>query len=727
MKGKITAAIAFFLFFSTFFILRGEENKPQKGLKPITSQDYSSKPRLHPPITLLDEDGRPVLKTSKPVSTRKTCGKCHDYDFITSAYHFQQGANEWSVDWGDKNGERGSISPGMFGRQYDYPYYHMTPPGWKEHGFLFEYGRPNWALQCGICHLGGGPTEFSFWGKRLDTIPEEQVKEMDPDFYYWDRKSNLFRKWSWKRSGVREANCLVCHSPDYSKAIQDQRTTGHGIFKTPHFSSSTSAGLITTGIVKGVSEDGRVIYNPEAFYPDGRVKPQYLNISGAFARKDACLQCHAAPVRDGHVDPWYNYPVVRTINRGVLRKGFVWSGKNISEVKDNIEGKENLNFPWDVHARAGLTCLDCHVMGNSPGGKNYSVAEYLKRPDHNFGKGHPLTWRVRTDLDFTVKRCSACHDARAKGHDWLPEKELHLRKVSCEACHMPKNHYWMLNSFNFALPRTAPFSKGVKAEGACGDAPQRFTILGVEGNPIEDPGAKIVGFYPLYIPRRLEKNGERKIVPYGVTFSLHWVDDATGNRVYFSQILNAFFVRKGDVWVPKKEVLEVFDSNGNGKIEDEEALFDTPEKVALGERLLKAQGVKDPQLEIVAIPNTLAHNIAPKEKAIKSCDACHSNNSRIFNQGKYSRVIFDRPVLFKRSYIYNKDYRGIEIAKVEGGKTVWTNQYLLADFHLLGAIKPEAEASRAMKMAESLGLVVLVLTLVGILFHIMGRVIIPKK
>ena len=717
----------FILFWGLWGILFSASSgrSENRRLTPITSKDYFHAPNMHPVIKLLDEDGNPVIKTGKPVSTRKTCGQCHDYDFITSAYHFQQGANEWDVKWGIKNKEVGSISPGMFGRQYDYPYYHMTPPDWKKYGFLFEYGRPNWALQCGICHLGGGPTEFSFSGKRLDTIPEERVKEMDPDFYYWDRKSNVFRKWSWKRSGVREANCLVCHTPNYSKGIQDQRTTGHGMFKIPHFASSTSAGLITTGVVKKVTDDGRVIYNPKAFYSDGRVKPEYLRITGSFARKDACLQCHAAPVINGHVDPWYNYPVVRTVNRGVLRKGFVWSGENISETKDNIKDKEKLNFPWDVHAKAGLACLDCHVMGNSP--QSSSFTEYVKRPDHNFGKGHPLTWRVRTDLDFTVKRCSACHDAEKEGHDWLPEKELHLKKVSCETCHMPKNHYWMLNSFNFAFPYTEPFSKGVKVERACGDAPQRFTILGVKGNPIADPNAEITGFYPLYIPRALEKDGEKKIVPYGVTFSLHWVDDATGNRVYFSQILNAFFVRKGDIWVPKKEVLEVFDANKDGKIDDEEALFDTEEKVTLAQKLLKAQGVKDPQLEIVAIPNTLAHNIAPKEQAIRSCDACHSNNSRIFNQGEYSRVIFDRPVLFKRSYIYNVDYRGIEIAKVKDGKTVWTNEYLLKDYHLVGALAPEEESSRALKAVEVLGLVVLIFTLAGVLFHIMGRVIIPKK
>ena len=714
---------------------RGRRIPAPEQLVPLQTRPLK-KGIQHPPIKLLDENGRPVIRTGKPVSTRKTCGQCHDYDFITHSFHFQQGYDHWDNDWGTKHHEPGSYSDGMFGRQYDYPYYHMTPTDWKRRGVDFEYGTPNWALQCAICHTGSGPLEYDRQGRRLDQIPESEIQEGDPDFYWWHRKADKILRWDWKQSGVREANCFLCHTPNYSKGIQDMRTVGVGMFHRPHFASANAAGLISTGIVKKVTDDGRVVYNPRAFEPDGTVKPGWLTISGEFARLDACLQCHAAPVVDGKVKIWYNYPVVRTINRGILRKAFVWSGENISDSREHIANKDQLNYPWDVHARAGLTCLDCHDMPNRPGGvrstpqgpevQPVTFSQFIKQPDHNFGIGHPITWKVAPEHMYTAKRCEDCHNALEKGHDWLPEKELHLRKVSCEVCHVPQAHYWALNFFNFALPKPEPFSLHREAKGACGEAPQRYTFVGAQGDPIEDSTALITGFYPLYIPRNLKPGEEPRIMPYSVTFSLHWID-ARGERVRFRRILRAFFNRVDGNWDPKPEVLQVFDANHNGWIEDDEALFDTPEKVALAKKLLAAQGVQDPKLELVAMPFSLSHGVVPKEHAVRSCDECHAPNSRIFNQGKYERVIVDRPLLFEVSRIYSEDYLGIPIARVENGKTVWDNSRLLAGYHLVGALEPETHTYRHLYWLDLLGKVLVLLTIVGILFHALGRLLGGKK
>ena len=63
----------------------------------------------HPEVTLLDENGNPIInqldKNDKIVaangsvyykgpaySPKKTCGKCHDYNAVTKAYHFREGA-----------------------------------------------------------------------------------------------------------------------------------------------------------------------------------------------------------------------------------------------------------------------------------------------------------------------------------------------------------------------------------------------------------------------------------------------------------------------------------------------------------------------------------------------------------------------------------------------------------------------------------------------------------
>ncbi len=45
----------------------------------------------HPDITLKDQFGNPVVQSGLPVDVRRSCGGCHDIDFIATAYHFQQG------------------------------------------------------------------------------------------------------------------------------------------------------------------------------------------------------------------------------------------------------------------------------------------------------------------------------------------------------------------------------------------------------------------------------------------------------------------------------------------------------------------------------------------------------------------------------------------------------------------------------------------------------------
>ncbi|RUM86983.1 MAG: hypothetical protein DSZ24_07250 [Thermodesulfatator sp.] len=101
----------------------------------------------HPPVTLLDENGNPVVAglnpadkidfgngkvyvAGPPYSPKQTCGKCHNYDEITKAFHFREGVGEtgellsdtWSSDHqNDRNYKYLAnayghlLSPGQFG------------------------------------------------------------------------------------------------------------------------------------------------------------------------------------------------------------------------------------------------------------------------------------------------------------------------------------------------------------------------------------------------------------------------------------------------------------------------------------------------------------------------------------------------------------------------------------------------------------------------------------
>jgi hypothetical protein len=64
---------------------------------------------------------------------------------------------------------------------------------------------------CGTCHPGGGSMEFDRAGKRYDKFMDEAgytaggTNNFDGDYY----------KAFWNRSGVAEADCNLCHLPEY--------------------------------------------------------------------------------------------------------------------------------------------------------------------------------------------------------------------------------------------------------------------------------------------------------------------------------------------------------------------------------------------------------------------------------------------------------------------------------------------------------------------------------
>ncbi len=85
---KNTVTLSLFLAFVTLFV------------QPSMAANDVDEPRAHPAIPLLDEDGSHVLDTNKPYSSKQSCGGCHDYEKITHAYHFEQGRDEASDDFG---------------------------------------------------------------------------------------------------------------------------------------------------------------------------------------------------------------------------------------------------------------------------------------------------------------------------------------------------------------------------------------------------------------------------------------------------------------------------------------------------------------------------------------------------------------------------------------------------------------------------------------------------
>jgi hypothetical protein len=73
------------------------------------------------PFHLKTDDGKIINpltgeNADQPYSPRQTCGACHNYDEVTKGYHFQQGWNKVSYDYGEKKKRPWVLSDGMLGK-----------------------------------------------------------------------------------------------------------------------------------------------------------------------------------------------------------------------------------------------------------------------------------------------------------------------------------------------------------------------------------------------------------------------------------------------------------------------------------------------------------------------------------------------------------------------------------------------------------------------------------
>ncbi len=245
-----------------------------------------------------------------------------------------------------------------------------------------------WTTTCGVCHPGGGPAEYDRKGNRYDEFarnPENNILSrganyLDGDYY----RSN------WARSGVLEADCLMCHLKNYNWKARALAVKGGFLFEAP---------MLGAGWFKELnrSKPAMSSANPEVgFFRTDYTRTNIAdpaNLAASITREvpdKNCWNCHVMP--------------------DTMKRGRTWKAET------------------DVHKAKGLTCIHCH-----PGGE-----------DHEIAKGDILVGSVRDDLDGKMKGCIDCHIKGADERATKPDHkfpDLHLEKIACEACHIPYKTY----------------------------------------------------------------------------------------------------------------------------------------------------------------------------------------------------------------------------------------------------------------------------------------------
>ena len=238
---------------------------------------------------------------------------------------------------------------------------------------------------CGGCHPGGGGLEFDRDGKRYDATLKanpELAQSLDGDYH----------KSHWDKSGVVEADCFICHLPNYDFGLRNKQLKQWN-FK---WASTAASGI---GQVMGHVKENQtpaVVYNKRLFNEDGKI---VLDLAYPPPAQN-CNFCHSMS--------------------DLKKRGFSWN--------------DPVNY--DVHNSRGLNCAHCH-----PAIENKKLK--ISKTQHQFAKGDENVSTVRDDLDNTIKTCKDCHEQGYMGAPrpaHLSIRPNHLEKLACEVCHIPALH-----------------------------------------------------------------------------------------------------------------------------------------------------------------------------------------------------------------------------------------------------------------------------------------------
>jgi thiosulfate reductase cytochrome b subunit len=564
-------------------------------------------PTMHPLFPLLDETGTNVLASGGPVSAMRTCGACHDTEFIEKeSAHAGAGWDASREKNREPNERPWEEDEEMLGGWNAITYRTISRP---KDGAI-DLSLPDWIRFFGRRHAGGGPAYRAADGSLLSE--KKSAGPDDPEASWFDPETRRREPWDWERSGAVEMNCFLCHIPDPDN---DARISA---LESGAFRWAATFTLARTG-VGGRGEDVWR-WNRDAFDKEGRVRSDRIRVQDP--PNEACGRCHGLV----HGDP--DMPILL---KGcvpdywtTLTTGQILSPQRISESGINLKDKTDLFRSWDVHAERMLSCVDCHHSSNNPvhgrvfesaglehlrfEPRKMSMGEYLKRPSHRLARAGGASARGAGGSGRPEQECESCHLAE-KTHKWLPYWKRHTAVLSCNACHTPRLY--------------APARQTIDWTVLTPERKPRVACRG-GGSPESDPLALVEGYEPVLLPRT-EGKGAGTLHPHNLISSWFWVEGEPERPVAEARLAETFFDGNGY----REEILFALDANRDGFLDEGELVLDTPEKTdAVRERLLKA-GAVDPRIAAEIRPYPIPHNVTTGEWATRDCRACHGRDSRL--------------------------------------------------------------------------------------------------
>lgn len=630
----------------------------------------------HPAIPLLDEAGRHVLESNQPYSSKMSCGNgegsgCHDYQKISSAYHFEQGRDEARDDFGRIRGLSQLVSPGYFG---GYNCMGRNNPGWlafrnnKTADDFGDFGAAGLIRECAECHAGGGWSEVDRQGHRYDEAQTTAAEVNNGDYY--DRQGDNVLAWDWHKSGVMENDCMICHAdlsrlrrftpkgPERGGALQaftdlrNRELAGGGLFRAVDSAlwsfldlrPSQPKGLSLLSFVRAgkttdaplsLDQNGQAIlrWNPKAFNAMGKISLPMRR----FPASDNCIICHKT---------------------GEDRRGFYgFGGESNPHIKDVHKGKR---FTEDNgETRIINNCNACHA-------KRYFEAKYTNvalDADHHFPKGNGDT-DVRNDLDGMpgAKSCEHCHDT-AK-NPALPSGQKNILSAHLQLWRTHGN----LDGYSPAiLEKITQSHLDTVACQTC----HINRLVDSHGQPVT-----------LNYRFRIGENQKTKIFPYQPSFR-YFVQDRLSGRVLYRHERDSAFMEKtlgnGSNYIAIVDPLtrtEIGRANrtATGDLEPDSYAGFKALKQAY-DRLLDSKGYAQADTRFVYVEANryvISHNTAPSPQSV-ACAECHGRSAN----GSFSARLSPDGLLGNARTIQMLGLPDRRL--VDEGIVTWTLPYLKLD------------------------------------------------
>ncbi|MFW5709435.1 MAG: cytochrome b/b6 domain-containing protein [Chloroflexota bacterium] len=438
--------------------------------------------------------------------------------------------------------------------------------GWNPITYQDDLPIEDWIKQFGWRHVGGGPAA---------------------------------------EAGV-EMNCFVCHIPGADNAARV------AALEAGHFEWASTATLNNTGIVQQ-TDDGWTA-NPDAFDPEGRLREEYITIDAPTDQN--CSFCHGV-VHTNAQEPLVMDPFDLT-QWTTTTTGQVFSPQRLNNSGLNLEDKITLSRSWDVHAERVVGCTDCHYSLNNPifyieseigrpehlefDPRRMDYDDFLLRPLHQFANSGQVYAEAFPIFQRSVRDCASCHDAEAS-HEWLEYTQRHLNTLSCETCHIPDIHAPALAAVDWTI---------LTQQGT-----PRMDYRGVDTST--DP-VYMTGYEPVLLP-----DTEDRLAPYNIVSAWYWVHGDPAEPVTQEDLKTVYF--DGDRYAAA--VIEVFDTDGDGRLNDNELVIDTDEKSTLITQRLADLGLTNPRIVAQSEAYALHHGVTHGDWATRDCSTCHSEDSRL--------------------------------------------------------------------------------------------------